>query len=139
MTRRYIPSGVFAAPGRASSDRDHARRLLRPVRIGLLSGHHRRTGRPRLRLGERLSALNLPWAPAHRFTVEALHSDNRVTELSGFEVLNDSNNQRDSSLVFVMTADEWIEDVSGLRLTLTAEQGDYGISLLELRSFGQAR
>ena len=54
-------------------------------------------------------------------------------------MLNDSNNQRDSSLVFVMTADEWIEDVSGLRLTLTAEQGDYGISLLELRSFGQAR
>ena len=41
--------------------------------------------------------------------------------------------------MFVRSGDDWIHDVSRVRLTINAEQGDYGISLLELRSFGRAR
>ena len=137
---RYTSSGVFAAPSGQAQTTITLAGSSDLFRVELYLGTTDAQGAPDYAWANASAhSLNLPWAPAHRFTVEALHSDNRVTELSGFEVLNDSNNQRDSSLVFVMTADEWIEDVSGLRLTLTAEQGDYGISLLELRSFGQAR
>ena len=74
-------------------------------------------------------------APSHTLSLSAELHNGELIELSPLVVLADSSNQNDHSLTYVYESMTALNNVSHIHLSLSSTS-DYGLSLLEVRTFG---
>ena len=83
----------------------------------------------------------VPPAPMHTFTVSGVRANGDIvflgSDLSPDAVANDSASQTNHALTYLLALEDWVPNVTSIRIELQSESTQYGMSLLEARTFGR--